>query len=996
MTRPLNLFTIHSDADFLPALARTILAGGFPHETIAPPGPADLARWTILLPTRRAAREFERVLLDLSKAPALLLPRIRPIGDIDEDLLAPDDDRHEAELAPAIAPLAREFLLIGLIDDWARDNPLENLAAELRQAPAQALSLARSLAGLVDAFETEEADLDTLPLLFEGELAQHREAILGFLAIVRRRLPEELQNRGRLGPLQRRSALLRIEAERLREMPPSGPIIAAGSTGSIPATANLLKTIAGLEQGAVVLPGLDLVMDDESFAAVGPQHPQYALKRLIESWSLERHDIRPLAGASENIPRRWLASEIMRPTATAGEWSSVLTRDRARLAAGLQNIELVEARTRQQEAAAIGLLLRSVLEEPGKTAALVTPDRELARRVKAEMRRWSVEIDDSAGEPLIRSPQGSLLAALIDLMVSDFDAVKFAALLHHPLASFGLAPAAMREAASVFDLAVLRRGPLADGENRFARSLAKAREAIDDDPHTHGAIKRISAAGWASAEQLARHADMYLAIDRGDAPFAVHLDRLILCAKAVAPPLEDEEAGEALTAVLKMLRDAASYFPAGDISRAALAISSTLARTPVRVRRSRNERLSILGLLEARLISADVIVLGGLNEGTWPAQPDTGPWLNRPMRETLGLDMPERHIGVTAHDFIQSFSAPRLVLTWARRVGNDPAIPSRWLLRLQMLMKAASIPAAGGHWAAWAAQLDRAAGDAPVPMPKPTPPPAARPKRFSITEVEKLIRDPYGIYAKRVLRLEPLTPIAPTPDYSLRGQLFHAALGKFTEAFPGELPADAAERLVAIGYEVFKEHLANPDVAGFWWPRFKRVASWWVAEERILRSNSQRVFSEITVKYDFGGLILSGRADRVDILRDGSARIADFKTGTVPSPKQVETGLSPQLTLEAALLELGAFDGVEPASTNELLYIKLSGGEPPGEITQILHTKVMEISRKHLASFRGLVAQYEQQDRPYIPRHMIEKEEDETDYDQLSRWREWALAGDTP
>ena len=993
MSAPLNLFTIHPDVDFLPALARAILGGGFPHEAIAAPGPLELARWTILVPTRRAARALEGVLLRMSSAPAVLLPRIRPIGDIDEDLLDPGDDPYEGELAPAIAPLAREFLLIGLIDEWARDNPLERLAVELRQSPAQALALARSLAGLVDAFETEEADLDTLPLLFEGELAQHREAILGFLAIVRRRLPEELNNRGLLGPLQRRSALLRIEADRLAAAPPDAPIIAAGSTGSIPATAQLLKTIAGLENGAVILPGLDLVMDDESFAAVGPQHPQYALKRLINSWSVSRRDIHSLPGASENAARRWLASEIMRPTATAGAWASVLVKDRALIAAGMQDIEIVAARTRQQEAAAIALILRGVLEETGKTAALVTPDRELARRVKAEMRRWDIAVDDSAGEPLIRSPQGSLLAALVDVVVSDCDPVKVATLLHHPLATFGLAPAAMREAASVFDIAVLRRGPLIGGPNRFANSLAAARKALVEDLHTPAAIRRIAAGGWANAERLARRADEIFLFDAGDAPFAIHLERLVAAARAVTPALEEEEAGEALTAVAAMLGDAASYFPAGDLARAALAISGTLARTPVRSRRNRNDRLSILGLLEARLIGADVVVLGGLNEGTWPAQPDAGPWLNRPMREKLGLDMPERHIGVTAHDFIQSFSAPRLVLTRARRVGNDPAIPSRWLLRLETLLTAANIRAEGSKWVAWAAQLDRAAGDDPVEMPKPTPAAAARPKSFSITEVEKLIRDPYGIYARRVLGLEPLKPLAPTPDYSLRGQLFHEALGKFADAFPDALPDNAAQQLIDIGYEVFSRYFDDADVAGFWWPRFKRVAPWWVAEERVLRSTSQRVFGEITVKHDFGDLILSGRADRVDILHDGSARIADFKTGTLPSGSQVKCGLSPQLTLEAALLELGAFNGVPPIKTRELLYIKLSGGNPPGEISEVLRDEVMDTARSHLASFRGLVAKYERQEQPYIPRHIIEKEEEETDYDQLSRWREWALSG---
>lgn len=995
--RPLNLFTIPPDIDFLPALARAILAGGFPLPSLKAPGPADLSRWTILVPTRRAARALEETFLDLSNEPAVLLPRIRPIGDIDEDLLAPGDDADETELAPAISGLAREFLLIGLIDEWVRDNPHERLAAELRGAPAQAQSLARSLADLVNAFETEEADLDALPQLFDGELARHREAILGFLAIVRRRLPEELQCRGLLGPMQRRSALLRIEAQRLRDMPAPGPVIAAGSTGSIPATAELLRTIAGLGAGAVILPGLDLVMDDESFAAAGPQHPQYALKRLLEEWQAKRGDVAPLPGiaaAAQNAERRWLASEIMRPSETAGAWMGIARKDAKRVAAGMHNIELVGAKTRREEATAIALILRGVLEEEGKTAALVTPDRELARRVKSEMRRWNVEIDDSAGEPLIRSPQGSFIAVLIDAISAGFGVLALASLLHHPLSRFGLDAADARAAASVFDLAVLRHGMLLDGEQRFTRSLAEARKQIAGDVHAHPLLRRVDDERWRKTEALAAFADKVLVPPAQAASFANHLDHLTASAMAIAPAIEDGEAGEVLAAVLESLRQAVPFLPPGDFFRAALAISSALARTPVRSRRRGNERLSILGLLEARLVSADVTILAGLNEGVWPAQPDAGPWLNRPMRQTLGLDMPERQIGVTAHDFIQSFSARRLVLTWSGRIGDEPAVPSRWVLRLQMLLKAAGVEAKGGDWAAWAGALDPPQGDAPVKMPRPKPPVALRPKQLSITNVEKLIRDPYAIYAQRILRLKPLRDLAQGADYSLRGKLFHDALARFAQEFPAALPDDAETRLSEIAKAVFAEHLINAEVMGFWWPRFQRVIPWWIEQERVLRADARQVHAEIDMKYEFDGFTLIGRADRVELLADGTARIIDFKTGSIPSGPQVEEGFSPQLTLEAALLARGAFTGVPALETADLRYVKLSGGNPPGEMRHILSAKVMSTAQEHLARFKELIADYARDDVGYLPRNAMEREDDVSDYDHLSRWKEWASSGD--
>jgi len=427
----LRLFNIPPDIAFLPALTRAILDHGFPGT--AKPALADLPRWTILLPTRRAVRSLQRSFLTVAGRDAMLLPRIRPIGDVEEDLLAleaglgsPEEDL----LPPAISALEREALLIRLIDEWTAAHPEESLAYEVHGSPSQAILLARSLAELIDTFETEEVDLDRLPDLFAADLAEHRNSILSFLAIIREKLPVELFKLGLLGPMERRSRLLRLEARRLAETQPAWPIIAAGSTGSIPAAAELIKVIASLPKGAVVLPGLDQMMTEESWQHVSPQHPQFGLKRLLESWHQDRKDVALLPGiesGQRNSSRAWLASEIMRPTAAAGTWRQALLAGRGEIASGMAKVSLVETRDHHQEAQVIALRLREILETPGKTAALVTPDRDLARRVISALKRWGVEIDDSAGEPLIRRPLGSLLAALIDYRLSGF-------------ASYGLSP----------------------------------------------------------------------------------------------------------------------------------------------------------------------------------------------------------------------------------------------------------------------------------------------------------------------------------------------------------------------------------------------------------------------------------------------------------------------------------------------------------------------------------------------------------------------------
>jgi ATP-dependent helicase/nuclease subunit B len=996
----LRLFNIPSDVAFLPALVRAILAGNFPSDG-PPPSLDDLPRWTILLPTRRAVRSLQRSFLATAGRDAMLLPRIRPIGDVEEDLLAPemlpgspDDDL----LPPAILGLEREALLIRLIDEWAAAHPDERLAFEIADSPSQAIALARSLAELLDTFETEEVDLDRLPDLFAADLAEHRNSILSFLAIIRERLPVELFRLGLLGPMERRSRLLRLEARRLAESQPTSPIIAAGSTGSIPAAAELLKVIAALPNGAVILPGLDQVMSEESWQHVSPQHPQFGLKRLLDSWHQTRKDVALLPGidqARRKSARGWVASEIMRPTASAGTWRQALISGREQIARGMEKISLVETRDHHQEAQVIALVMREVLETPEKTAALVTPDRDLARRVVSALRRWRVEIDDSAGEPLIRRPLGSLLAALIDYRLSGYAIHEFAKLLHHPLAVFGQAPDIARKAAGIIDLALLRDGRDRLEPHMILEALARARNEAGANIHAHMALKRLSDEDWALAGDFALKVSAVLSsLEEGsdEAPLGQHVGRFTSCLAAIADANADLPATEALGQLVQSMASAERFLPHCGVERALLFLAGWLRRLPVRLP-VHHKRLAVLGLLEARLINPDLVIMGGLTEGSWPAQPDPGPWINRPMRDTLGLTPPERSIGLTAHDFAQGFGAPELVLTWSKRVKDQPVVASRWILRLKMILEATDVSHAGGwKWLSWARDFDRPRGDRRVAMPRPRPPVSARPRSLSITQVEKLMRDPYRIYAEKVLRLMPLAPIGAAADLGLKGSLIHDAFNRFASAYPVMLPDDAEGELCRIGREIFAPYFSDADVSGFWWPRFERIVPWFIAEERQLRQGLVRLHAEVAAAHQFDGFTLTGRADRIDILNTGKARLIDYKTGRIPTNPQVKAGLAPQLTLEAALLAEGDFKDVPAIETGELLYIKLSGGAPPGLMQPVTDIEVMAKAREHLEKFKSLMRAYDDVTHGYLPRAAMEKEQDTSPYDHLSRWREWSLA----
>ena len=999
----MRVYSIPPAQPFLRRLALAVL-DGFPRTDGSRPGPADLPDWTILVPTRRAAQELERIFYEEGGGIARLMPRIRPIGDVDEDMPGSDSGpAAEFELPPAISPVGRELALMALIGEWAAENPQIRLAREVSDSPHQLQALAASLARFIDGLEIEEIGFDRIPELFGLEAAGHREAILDFLALARIKLPALLHESKLIGPMERRSRLLRLQARRLAEHPPSGPVIAAGSTGSIPATRTLLKSIAALPLGAVVLPGLDTHLGEADWMSVGPQHPQYILKLLLADFGMVPGEVAEFSDAGPS-PRDWLASEIMRPAETAEAWRETVTAKRQAIRDALAGVELVEARSRREEALAIALILRHALESPGKTAALITPDRELARRVKSELVRWAIEIDDSAGEPLIRFAGAALVNLVLDAALADFPAETLNALFSHALCRFGMAPDAARQASRAIELALFRNGYNERGITGIAAAVRRCRGQSAADNHVHPLVRNLADDDWNNMADFASRAAACLGplSRRPAAPLLDHLQAIIAACEAVAADaLWLGEAGEELAALTDELMAEARYLADCSFAGAAAILRHRMMSAPLRPRRPAHPRLAILGLLEARLVRPDIAVLGGLNEGIWPRRPDSGPWLNRPMRDRLAMPQPERDIGQTAHDFIQAFGCERACLVWSRRIGDSPAIASRWILRLQMLMKSAGIaekPGSGSAWQQWAATLDEPDAVTPCAKPLPKPPVDARPSRLSVTRIETLIRDPYAIYARHVLGLQPLDDIAKAPDFARRGTLFHAALGDFFKQFPAALPADAGERLIETGRRHFEPLMDDPQIAGFWWPRFRRIAQWLAGEEPHLRTGVERVLAEIdgALTLDIAGrpFTLTGRADRIDIFSAGGARIVDFKTGSVPSGAQVESGLAPQLTLEAAMLARESFKGAPAIPARELVYIKLGGGEPPGEIVELkLDAPAADVASRHLSGLVDLLAAYARSGQPYLPRAIVEQEDEERDYDHLSRYREWALSG---
>ncbi|GGB33370.1 double-strand break repair protein AddB [Sphingomonas metalli] len=960
-----RLYTIPAHRAFADALVAGLMRGR---------DQATLARGLVLLPNNRAVRAVNDAFVRASGG-GLILPRLVALGDPDLGeavgaALEPADG--PAPPPPAVAPLARRMILSRLV------------AASRAMPAAEAVRLAGDLARTLDQLLVEEiaprqlAELDLGP-----ELSEHWQRALALFRIVLDSWPGELERLGRIDAATRRIILIEQLRARWSASPPPGFVCAAGVTDTAPAIARLLRCVADMPAGQVVFAGLALDMPQEEWDALGPfasdsgrraieTHPQYHLKLLLDRMGVGRGEVARWRGGGEGADadavRGRAIANALAPADFTGKWTELAAADRR-----LSGVAAVECATPADEAQAIALALRGALEEPGRTAALVTPDRALARRVAAHCRRWDIEVFDTAGQPLSLSPPGTLLLALAEAAAQRFAPLALLALLKHPLVKSGA-----------------NRLDWLDGVRALDRGLRGPRPPAGLDG-IGGALKGRAAAFWAE------HAEPCLAavgrtFDTGSQPMTA----LIACLREAAvalcgDPLWAGPAGRAAAEFVEALEAHAGEGPALIDPREVPAILRTLLdEVPVRLPPGiGHPRLAIYGQIEARLQSADLMVLGGLNEGVWPGTPAPDPWLAPRIRVALGLPGLERRIGVAAHDFAAGLCAPHVLITRARRDASAPALASRFWLRLQAM--AGDRFERDGALEDWARRLDAAEEHRPTTRPAPVPPRALRPRAISVTEVDRLKADPYAFYARRVLGLMPLDPVDADPTAAWRGTAVHAIL----EAWWNE-DRCAPDTLSARAARMLEEAPVHPLLRALWQPRLAEAIDWIAATVRVQAADGRRVLAaEGRGEIPIAGVTLSGRYDRIDALPGGGLAVIDYKTGKPPSAAAVREGFSLQLGLLGLIAERGGFEGVR-GTAGGFEYWSLARGrdgigyldspcDPEGKRDRIVTARFTEIAA---ANFAEVAGEWLTGEAPFTAK-LVPEYAPYAEYDQLMRRDEW-------
>lgn len=975
-----RIYTIPPQVGFTDALAEGLLADSQARRM-------PLMDYRILLPTRRAVRALRAAFA--SKGGAMLLPQMAPLGDMDAEALAFAEAASGVAVTaapPAIDVWERRFLLLQLVQ---RYDP--------KLAAAGAWQLADALAMLLDAMQLQALPATALQHIVPAELAAHWQRILELLQIITAVWPTILAERGLVDPVTRHQHIVARQITLWQSAPPATPVIAAGSTASLPATAALLAAIAQQPLGSVILPGLDQAMPEAIWEGLGavPTHPQHMMQQWLERCGVPRRAVAVWPyGASGDAARVPLLQTAFLPAMSTDQWRALDGQAATLSCAGLQ---LLEAETQAEEAAVIALKLRSVLAQPARTAMLVTRDRQLAARVVAQLRRWEVRIDDSAGTPLALTALGRYLLLVLAAAHPAATPVDWLALLKHPLTGLGRAAADCRAAARLTERKFWR-GQQGGGTPLQQLGWLQKTEVPEAEKAVIAALLQSLGTALQPMHDLLGKDTVALAD-----LLAAHLqaaERLAATeASAGAERLWAGAAGEAAATLFAAVNQAAAPTVRCDGADYPALFRAWLDETVVRPDGIAPPRLMILGPLEARLQSADCVILAGLNEGVWPAAATADPWLSRPMRQACGLPAAERAVGQAAHDFVQLASRGEVWLTYARKREGQPQAPSRFLLRLTTLCAAAGLAvralAPDEPWADWVRQLDRPEVSAPMAPPRPCPPLALRPKRFAVTEIGDWRCNPYGFYAKHVLRLRPLEPLAPDLGHSDFGTLVHRLLEeglRGLQPWPGVDVARATLR--QMGMTMLADYGAAPAHYATWSAQWEQIVDWFAPMEHDRRmAGWQPVALEVQAEMPLQAVgqdsMLVGRVDRIDSGAEGYA-ILDYKTGTVPSDKQVQSGLAPQLPLLGMMLEAGAFATLKPRPIAALLYCKL-GGRVGAQNMAVLKdgAGLVSAARDDLAA---TIAAYADPAMPYlvVPQPQFVPRYD--DYQHLGRIKEWGLA----
>lgn len=954
-----NIFNIRLSSPFWDTLAELYM-NEFADDNLA------VASTLFLVPNRRACQALTAAFIRKQGLKPTILPQIVPIAEIDDDEIFFNGYAANHPFLSAVHTISKEerlFLFTRLIMSKPYDFGIKKISL------AQAINLSLELGNLIDTACNQGLSFDKLYDLVPEKYATHWQETLKLLKIITEFWPKILEERQAVDVCEFKKQLLLHQSMLWREEHTQKNIIAAGITASFPAIVDILNTIKNLPNGRIYFSGIDRFADNSYWETIDESHPQYELKELLYLLNIKREDIEDVF-IKVNTEREKFISELMRPASVSDKWREL--KNTINLSEATKGIQFINCNSQRDEAAAIALKIREIINIPEKTTALVTYDRNLARRVAAELERFEIKVDDSAGLPLHLSPVGVFLRLIAESAEDRTSEIKTISLLKHPFTLCKSTPAEFRKMAYDYELQLRKKNAelteINDVIKKFYESLEEFSNAISCSEIEFCDILRLHIK---TAEALAASADDTKNILwRGDAgKSAANFFTKVLESAPVLGKINGKD-----------------YLPL---------ICELMAYESVRSSFGTHPRISILGPIEARLHNFDYVILGEVNEGIWPKPAQADMWMSRPMKKDFGFNLPEKNIGILAADLCGFLAADNVILTRAERVDGTPMKKSRWLLRMETILKALSSDIESLNnkdFFLIANMIDKPKTYEPIKASAPCPPVSARPRKLSASGVDLLVQDPYSAYAKYILKLYPLDELDVEMDQRDYGTLIHAIIEEFNNLYPHKLPDNALDILLNLGEKHFEKLHIDWDKKAFWYPKFVKTAQWILEQEREYRTNVKQIHNEISgeITYNFpsGDFTFTAKADRIDELKDGSINIIDYKTGQIASKKQVLSGHALQLLLEGLIAQKNGYQSICNTKVNNLIYWQL------GKKSLEIEAQKEDVIAKCEDYLLKLVSTFDFETTPYHSRPTPKFIPKNKDYEHLSRIKEWSVLED--
>lgn len=906
-----------------------------------------LSEWTVYLPTRRSCMVLEETLFQKNPQTSFILPRIVALGETtpEELILMSSELVEELSLLPAvIRPSRRRLLLATLIEKFRYSE--RGMGADL------ALKWADKLTAILDEMRTHDVNLKTLKEIgpVSGH-AEHWEKIHTFLSLVSNHWDSILEEEQAVESITWQKRILDAYAHFLKTQGTRKPIMIAGSLGTIPSTANLIQAISKLPNGVVVLPGLEKIKQKEP---VSPRHPQFFLFAL-----LEKLDINP-------CHVEYLTDTQHFDTDTSCHKKSEFQG----IEIQCENLSYMEASDQAEEARLVAISIRKALEEGKKKIVCVATDQALLKRINTELEVWDIVPLSPQSRSLIDTNLGSFLHLVTLGLSNPFPVVALASLCKHALSK-------KTEDWNLFERYILRKWTGSYSLQALDYAVQRAENQMDLDTWNQVAdfynqLKKLlmDRDGTHSLKYYLKKIDTFLRwLAEHDEPAESLF--LILCP-------EEAESFQTLWEDLHKSGDLEIVHPQ-NLSD----VFFTLLQQPYQALvGGHTQEVLLLPPADARFIDADLKILAGLNEGVWPLEPPKDPFFTYNMRQSLKLPPLESKIGQSAHDFLSCLCGPGdKLITRSLRIGGVPSIPSRFLSYLHLGLKRKGLKLhSSNELKQWSRDLYLPPQKITLGIPAPCPPANLRPNRLSVTEIGLLLKDPYSIYAKHILKLTELNFFSNQHQYRSFGIFVHECLHEWNRDFnKTEAPSFLNRAKFLFGL-----HFGSWEENRFWWEKFLNLLKW-VSLQSPWSNTVTEIRGEIVLPIGDHLFTLFGKADRID-WNEQSLRIIDYKTGGVPSGSSVKSGESPQLLLEALIFYKNGFSGLPIAPLTSLEYWGVLTEEKV-ILKDDLNLFISNIEQR----LQKLMTSFLNDSTPYLsyPKGKLS----DYSYDHLSRFQEWHMGG---